>query len=585
MYPTSLYNIKMDRNSIFAKLGLGLTFDIKRFANDARKLNMKVPASYYHTEKKNDENSMGSEDPYEEKAPDPSAVPVDTVKNLNNRKRKLSTSDNASDGGIRLMSGLHVTETSPVKKAKKEKRKKVDENDAAIKRKKEEVNAFRNTRKISVKGSDIPDPIASFSDMGRLLGLPQVVAENLSKMEFSDPTPIQMQAVPVMIHRRALLACAPTGSGKTLAFCLPVIHRLKKPKVGSGFRAVLLSPTRELAVQTYRIFHQLAEGTKLKIFMIDSRREKAVEKFKKSKGCRLDVLVTTPKRLVGLLDRKPRPGIDLSDVECLIVDESDKLFETNAQDGGFRQQLATIYKACNNAKVQFAMFSATYQSNVEEWCRQHLDNVVEVTVGVKNASVKSIAQKLQFVGSKEGKLMALKDLIKTGIKPPVLVFVESQDNAQKLFSDLAFESVNVDVIHAGKTQVQREEAIKKFRIGETWVLICTELLGRGMDFQGVNLVVNYDFPRSPISYVHRIGRTGRAGRHGEAVTFFTEDDTEHLRSIAGIMRDSGCSIPDHLLLLTQKRKEISKMNRTRIHKLKDERRKRRAAKALERTAE
>ena len=113
--------------------------------------------------------------------------------------------------------------------------------------------------------------------------------------------------------------------------------------------------------------------------MVDSRREKAAEKFapKKSKGARYDVLITTPNRLVGLLERKPKPGVSLKNVECLVVDESDKLFETNSKDGGFRQQLATIYKACVNPKIQLAMFSATYQSNVEEWCRQHLDNVVE----------------------------------------------------------------------------------------------------------------------------------------------------------------------------------------------------------------
>merc|ERR1712087_90187 len=133
--------------------------------------------------------------------------------------------------------------------------------------------------------------------------------------------------------------------------------------------------------------------------------------------------------------------------------------------------------------------------------------------------------------------------IRKGVSPPVLVFTESQESAQKLFFELKLDAVNVDVIHAGKTQAEREESIKKFRIGSSWILICTELLGRGMDFQGVNLVINFDFPRSAISYVHRIGRTGRAGRKGEAVTFFTEDDTEHLRSIAGVMRNSGESRP------------------------------------------
>lgn len=611
----------MDRTAIFQQLGVGVKFDLKRFQKDALKLHVKtsspspsaVPpgnstlasslpkvasepevakskkkrkrkiSAVSRTEDCDQTSSSSAAKKGKLASNDPGELAINGSSRGDDEKDAGNDGDDDVNGVIRLMTGFQAGQTPPSadvsKKKKKKKKAKKNIDDTA--KKNEELNAFRNAMRMNVKGTDVPDPLRTFDQVGESLKLNPIVMENIKKLEFEKPTPVQMQAIPVMAQGRNILASAPTGSGKTLAFSVPVLSRLGGPKTGVGFRAVLLSPTRELALQTYRIFHRLAEGLNMKIFMVDSRQEKAAEKFapkKANKGSRFDVLISTPSRLVGLLQRKPKAGVCLRNVECLVVDESDKLFETNSKDGGFRQQLATIYKACVNPKIQMALFSATYQSNVEGWCRQHLDSVVEVTIGAKNATVKSIEQRVQFVGSKEGKILALREMIRKGVSPPVLVFTESQESAQKLFFELKLDAVNVDVIHAGKTQAEREESIKKFRIGSSWILICTELLGRGMDFQGVNLVINFDFPRSAISYVHRIGRTGRAGRKGEAVTFFTEDDTEHLRSIAGVMRNSGCEIPDHLLVLTEKRKEIGKMNKQRIVQFREERKKKRMEK-------
>lgn len=166
------------------------------------------------------------------------------------------------------------------------------------------------------------------------------------------------------------------------------------------------------------------------------------------------------------------------------------------------------------------------------------------------------------MGSESGKLLAFRDLVRNGLHPPVLVFVQSKDRAQQLFNELIYDGINVDVIHADRTQLQRDKSVKAFREGKIWILICTELMGRGIDFKGVNLVVNYDFPPTAISYIHRIGRTGRAGRKGQAVTFFTKDDTSNLRSIAQIMRNSGCVIPDYMLAM----KKVSKRERRKMEK-------------------
>merc|ERR1719412_1537739 len=158
--------------------------------------------------------------------------------------------------------------------------------------------------------------------------------------------------------------------------------------------------------------------------------------------------------------------------------------------------------------------------------------MVKVRVGAANSATDTVDQQLLYCGSEHGKLVAFRDLVRQGIQPPVLVFVQTKERAQELFKELLYDGIHVDVIHSDRSQQQRENTVRAFRSGGIWVLICTELMGRGMDFKGVNLVINYDFPPSAVSYIHRIGRTGRAGRSGKAVTFFTEGDRTLLRTIA-----------------------------------------------------
>merc|ERR1712200_247587 len=148
---------------------------------------------------------------------------------------------------------------------------------------------------------------------------------------------------------------------------------------------------------------------------------------------------------------------------------------------------------------------------------------------------------------------AWRSLVQGGLTPPTLVFVQTKDRAKDLFNELIKEKIHVDVIHSERSQLQRDNTVRAFRAGQIWVLICTELMGRGIDFKGVNLVVNYDFPPSAVSYIHRIGRTGRAGRRGKAVTFFTEADRPLLRSIATVMANSGCPVPEYMMGLKTSR--------------------------------
>ncbi|XP_030848092.1 probable ATP-dependent RNA helicase DDX52 isoform X2 [Strongylocentrotus purpuratus] len=418
----------------------------------------------------------------------------------------------------------------------------------------EKIKAIRKRNRIHVQGEDIPDPVETFEELQEEYGLHDDIIQNIMRVGYAAPTPIQMQAIPVLLHRRELLACAPTGSGKTAAFLLPILHQLKGPQK-KGFRAVVVSPTRELSQQTYRELMRLSEGSGLRIHTIE-HGAKAAQKFGPHTAQKFDILVTTPNRLVYLLQQDP-PAIKLNHVEWLIIDESDKLFEEGKT--GFRDQLGIIYQACDSSQVRRAMFSATFAYDVEQWCRLNLDNVVTVSIGARNTANDRIEQELIFVGSESGKLLAVRNLFSKGFTPPVLVFVQSKERAKELFQELIYDGYNVDVIHADKTQTQRDNIVKGFRAGKIWVLIATELMGRGIDFKGVNLVINYDFPTSAVSYIHRIGRTGRAGLKGRAVTFFTEDDAVHLRSIANVMRNAGCPVPDYMLQIRKLSKRKKKL--------------------------
>jgi ATP-dependent RNA helicase DDX52/ROK1 len=227
-------------------------------------------------------------------------------------------------------------------------------------------------------------------------------------------------------------------------------------------------------------------------------------------------------------------------VEWLVLDEADQLFEN-----GFDQQVDEIISASTKRNRRIALFSATMPQRVEELARSVLQDPIRVRVGEHNAAAVDVDQKLMFVSNEHGKMVAMRQLIQEGLKPPVLIFVQSKGRAKELFSELIYDGINVDVIHAERTKKQRDDVVKQFRAGTIWVLIATDLMARGVDFKGVNMVINYDFPANAVDYIHRIGRTGRAGRSGAAITFFTEKDGGSLRSIANVRSAPAILSPSH----------------------------------------
>jgi len=400
----------------------------------------------------------------------------------------------------------------------------------------DQATKLRKRLAIAIEGSDCPDPMRSFDELGPVYEMPEFLTKSVRSMKYTVPSKIQMQAIPAMARGREVLCCAPTGSGKTAAFLIPLLARLKAPTKRKGTpRGLVVLPTAELALQTQREAQKLIGD--------DNDRWRCLALTKASRKTlserRVDVLVSTPGAMLGVIDQ-----LTLSSVEVLVFDEADKLFEL-----GFLEQVYRVLAGCSHPKIQRALFSATLGQGVENLARSVLQDPLRITIGRRGGATADVKQSLLYVGREDGKLLAMRQMITKGIKTPAIVFVQSKERAQQLFHEMIYDGLNVDLIHSDRTKAQREAVIDNFRAGKVWFLICTDLLARGMDFKGVKLVINFDFPQSVSSYVHRIGRTGRAGKPGEAVTFFGDTDAELLRSIAGTIADSGCEVPQWMMAL------------------------------------
>lgn len=461
----------------------------------------------------------------------------------------------------------------------------------------ESIERVHRSNGIKVSGNDIVAPIEHFSELrDRLPGIDPRVLRNLKRFAIEEPSPIQMQAIPSMGLGREVIGVAPTGSGKTLAYVLPLIHLLTshpqiqtekpskieksiektikssekiifKPAEGKrGYRSIILSPTRELAQQIYRVFKRYCQGIRLRVCLLT--RGIMDKKATLPKGA-FDVLVATPMRLVNMIKDG---SVDLTAVQTLVLDEADRLF-----DEQFVAQIDEIAAACKEAReaaksgaaessLQVCLFSATMLPQVEQLAASIMRDPVRILVGHRNVPLRSIKQSLVFVGNEEGKLLKMVTMVREGaIKVPCLVFVQSKERGTELRKLLTANGVrNVRDINSDKSESERAHIVDNFRVGKIWFLISTEIMARGMDFPGICTVVNYDFPQSNASYVHRVGRTGRGTSvDGVAYTFFTESDAGFLRTIANSVKAAGCEVPDWMLEL----KPLEKAQRKKLERV------------------
>lgn len=326
--------------------------------------------------------------------------------------------------------------------AKSRKEKKNEKKEDQIR--KEEVAAFRHRLKINVEGNEVPDPIQTFDEMNEddlAIGgsTKHVLLQNIEKSAYKEPTAVQMQAIPALLDRRDVLVAAPTGSGKTATFALPLLLNLQKPMKGHGVRGLVLAPTRELAGQLETYVKRMCVGRKFKVVLLKKATATALSASTSNKHAsnQCDILIATPLRLLHLLNSN---SLNLHKVQMVCLDEADKLFEM-----GFVEQVDAILAACTNTKVQVAMLSATMMPGVEDMAKSVLKDPIKVTIGTKNAGANTIKQKLVFVGREAGKLLAVRQIVQAGLKPPVLIFLQNKERAQALFHELVYDGINVEV--------------------------------------------------------------------------------------------------------------------------------------------
>jgi ATP-dependent RNA helicase RhlE len=349
----------------------------------------------------------------------------------------------------------------------------------------------------------------------------------LSGLDYKIPTPIQAAAIPPILEGHDLLACAQTGTGKTAAFALPVLQRLsdgRRPTSPRRTRALVLTPTRELAVQITESFQAYGRYLDLRLAVVYGGVGYGPQIRACSMG--LDVLVATPGRLKDLMDRG---HMDLGRLEVFILDEADRML-----DMGFLPDIKRMLTVIP-PKRQTLFFSATMPPAIATLADNILSDPVKIQVAANATPVELIEQRLVFV-SQVDKRALLGRVLQDSQASRVLVFTRTKYVADRVTQQLVYNQVKAEAIHGDKAQNARQSALANFRSGRTRVLVATDIASRGIDVEGITHVINYDLPNQPENYVHRIGRTGRAGTEGVAISFCAEADRNFLRNIERLMR-------------------------------------------------
>ncbi len=347
----------------------------------------------------------------------------------------------------------------------------------------------------------------------------------LSNAGYEQPTPIQEQAIPPALAGRDMLGCAQTGTGKTAAFALPIIQRLhssKPPRDGNGkvaIRALVLSPTRELASQIADSFSTYGRFTRLRHVVIFGGVKQYHQARALNRG--VDVVIATPGRLQDLMNQGL---VDLSRVECFALDEADRML-----DMGFIQPIRKIAAELPKTRQTF-LFSATMPKSIQGLAESLLNNPVRVAVTPVASAAPMIEQSVHMVHRAE-KQNTLERLLRGNTIERALVFTRTKHGADKVCKKLGLAGIPAGSIHGNKSQAQRERALDGFRRGRSRVLVATDVAARGLDVDGISHVFNFDLPNEPEVYVHRIGRTGRAGATGIAISFCDSEERGFLRAI------------------------------------------------------
>ncbi|MEZ9060236.1 DEAD/DEAH box helicase [Vibrio pelagius] len=350
------------------------------------------------------------------------------------------------------------------------------------------------------------------------LGLSSSIVKAVNALGYDKPTSIQEKAIPIVLSGRNLIAAAQTGTGKTASFVLPILEMLSKGTTQrkKRIRAVILAPTRELAVQVDRNIKKYAKHLNLTSLAMYGGVEYKHQKERLIEG--VDILVATPGRLIDMYGQK---AVYFEEVEVLVLDEADRML-----DMGFIEDINKIIARLPQ-DVQNLLFSATLSNPVRDLAKSAIQEAEEISIAKHAASKANIEQWLVTV-DKDRKSALLSHMIQEGNWEQALIFIETKHGAAKLVSQLEKRGIHAESFHSGRSQAIREKVLADFKKGKVKFLVATGVAARGIDIDNLTRVVNYDLPFPADDYVHRIGRTGRADASGEAISFLSKDDFKNL---------------------------------------------------------
>lgn len=403
---------------------------------------------------------------------------------------------------------------------------------------------------VEVSGRDAPTAIqTSFKECD----IHDIVRGNIEFASYGRPTPVQKNAIPIVLGQRDLMACAQTGSGKTAAFLVPILSRMFSsgppniPQGGNRRRvqyplAIILAPTRELAIQIHDESLKFSYRSRVRPVVVYGGADIGTQFRDLEKGCHM--IVATPGRLKDMVDRGK---VSLEHVKYLVLDEADRML-----DMGFEPQIRELVEQNQMPQPpmrQTLMFSATFPKDIQVLAQDFLNDYVFLAVGKVGSTSENITQSILWV-PEEQKLDYLLDILSTNLnnnkKGLILVFVETKKGADILNYNLQRQNFSATCIHGDRNQRDREDALASFRNGETPVLVATAVAARGLDIPNVTLVINYDLPNDIAEYVHRIGRTGRVGNLGSAMSFFNDKNKNLAKDLLTLLHESNQEVPSFL---------------------------------------
>ena len=354
------------------------------------------------------------------------------------------------------------------------------------------------------------------------LGLSNNIINSVKKLGYLKPFPIQEQAIPVILQGKDLMGIAQTGSGKTACFVMPILEKLQNTEVKKdrNVQVLILVPTRELAIQIDEVFRAFTDNLKREVRTMAVYGGVSINPQMKGMFG-VEVLIATPGRLLDLIDNN---ALSISGIQHLVIDEADKMFQL-----GFGDEMNKLF-GLMPAMKQTTLFSATLDDKVAEIKQRLSINPTLIEIKKEEVELDDIEQ-LAYHVSLENKGPFLRYLIKEKKVEKVLIFVSSTKSADNLVEKLKKNKIKAVAIHSQKSQGARRNNLEEFKVNGAQILVATDLLGRGIHIDSLPCVINYELPRSPLDYIHRIGRTGRAGEKGTAISILTDDELQHFRVI------------------------------------------------------